>query len=99
MTLGMPSSNLMDMIGKGASSKFERIATQIQWVEEEEEEEEASLLVAATGVVTVAEVVLGDAADLAVVEALEVATAGAEATQEVGMLVEAASGPWLAALA
>ena len=79
----MRFSNSMDMIGKAGSLRFEKIATQTQWVVE------ALLVVAATEAALVREVVLVVAADSAVAEALEVATAAVEegAMAVVDMLV------------
>jgi hypothetical protein len=73
------SSNSMDTIGKAGFLRFEKTATQIQWVVLVD-----SLVVAATEVALVVEVALVAVADLAVAEALEVAM---EAVEEVAMAV------------
>jgi hypothetical protein len=90
MMLETRFSNSMDMIGKVGSSKFEKIAMQIQWVAVE-----ASLDVVATEAALAVVVVMGPAVDSAVVEATEAVMAGVEevATAEgEAMLVEAALG-------
>ena len=96
MMLETRFSNSMGMIGKVGSSKFEKIAMQIQWVVVE-----ASLDVVATEAALAVVVVMGAAVDLAAVEAMEavmvgvgeVVTAAAAAAaeeEEEAMLVEAA---------
>jgi hypothetical protein len=90
MMLETRFSNSMDMIGKAGSSKFEKIAMQIQWVAVE-----ASLDVVATEAALAVVVVMGAAVDSAAVEATEAVMAGVEevATAEgEAMLVEAALG-------
>ena len=81
-------SNSMDMIGKVGSSKFEKIAMQIQWLAVE-----ASLDVVAMEAALAVAVVMGVAVDSAAVEAMEGVMVEVEevATAE-AMLAEPALG-------